>query len=253
MIFKALQNIKRPMISNPRENRILRALCQSEFELLVPHLELVKMSRAEVLFDPYEKLDYIYFPITSIASLLCCLEDGICVEVAMVGSDGFLGVSALMGNRALTQTVINVEGHCYRISIKSLQSLLVRSEGRRRGTLKKLMLRYVGTLFIQMSQTTACNRRHAIDQQLCCWLLLSFDRIQSNSLAITQESIAHSLGVRRQSITEAAQKLQQAGIIDYHRGHIELKNREKLETTSCECYAVIKGESDRLAIDLQAA
>jgi CRP-like cAMP-binding protein len=241
------------IICNPRENHILRALGQSEFELLAPHLELIKMSRAEILIDANEKLNYLYFPLTAVASLLCCLEDGTCVEVAKVGNEGILGVSALMSDRALTRIVVNVGGDAYRLSIKSLQSALARSEGRRKGVLKKLMLRYVQTLFVQMSQVIACNRRHAIEQQLCCWLLLSFDRVQSNNLAITQESIAHFLGVRRESITEAAKKLLNAGIIDYHRGHIELKDREKLETTSCECYAVMKGESDRLAIDLHAA
>ena len=240
---------------DPRENQILRALRQAEFEHLAPHLELVTLSRSEVLFEPNDKLQYVYFPVTATASLLCCLEDGTSVEVAMVGNEGVLGVSVLMGTRnvALTQAMINLTGHGYRISIESLQSALARSEGRRAGTLKKLILRYAQTLFVQMSQATACNRRHALEQQLCCWLLLSFDRGRSNSLSMTQESIAYILGVRRESITEAAGKLQQAGIIDYHRGHIELKDRVKLETIACECYGVIKEESMRLATDFQAA
>ncbi|SFF24785.1 Crp/Fnr family transcriptional regulator [Nitrosomonas sp. Nm166] len=241
------------MIFNPRENHILRALGQSEFELLAPHLELVNLPRAEVLFDVYDQLNYVYFPITSIASLLCYLEDGTGMEVGTIGNEGCIGVSALTGGRALTQTVIKVEGHCYRISLKSLKSILARSEGRRTGILKKLMLRYVGTLFIQVSQATVCNRRHNIEQQLCSWLLLNFDRIHSSSLTITQESIAHLLGVRRESISDVAKKLRQAGIIDYRRSNFELKNKEELKTKACECYAVIKEESERLIIDLEAA
>lgn len=240
---------------DPRENQILCALKQAEFEHLAPHLELVTLSRSEVLFEPDDKLQYVYFPVTATASLLCCLADGTSVEVAMVGNEGVLGVSALMGTRnvALTQAIINLTGHGYRISIESLQGTLVRSEGRRAGTLRKLILRYAQTLFVQMSQATACNRRHALEQQLCCWLLLSFDRGRSNSLSMTQESIAYILGVRRESITEVAGKLQQAGMIDYRRGHIELKDRVKLETTACECYGVIKEESMRLTTDFQAA
>ncbi|SFF26739.1 Crp/Fnr family transcriptional regulator [Nitrosomonas sp. Nm166] len=240
---------------DPRENHILRALRQAEFELLEPHLELITMSRAEILFEANDKLQYIYFPVTATASLLCCLEDGTSVEVAMVGNEGILGVSALLGGRnlALIQAIINVAGHGYRVSIKSLQNVLARSGGRRAGMLQKLLLRYAQTLFIQMSQTTACNRHHAIEQQLCCWLLLSFDRGHVNSLLMTQESIAYILGVRRESITEAARKLQQAGIINYHRGHIELKDKQKLEDTACECYKVKKEESIRLFTDFQNA
>ena len=242
------------MACDPRENQILCALKSSEFNQLAAHLELVTMSRSEVLFEANEKLQYVYFPTTATASLLCCLEDGTTVEVAMVGNEGMLGISALMGGHGtLTQAIINLPGQGYRISVKSLQSVLARSGGRRSGMLQKLILRYAQMLFIKMSQATACNRRHALEQQLCCWLLLSFDHTQSNKLALTQESIAYTLGVRRESITEAARKLQYAGIIDYHRGCIELKDREKLETTACECYGVMKEESVRLASDLQAA
>ena len=241
--------------SDPRENLILSALPQAEFELLEPHLELVTMSRAEILFEANDKLTYIYFPITSTASLLCCLQDGTSVEVAMVGNEGILGLSALLGSGklALIQAIVNVAGQGYRISIKSLQHVLARSGGRRGGLLQKLLLRYAQTLFIQMSQATACNRHHAIEQQLCCWLLLSFDRGHIDNLLMTQESIAYILGVRRESITEAARKLQQAGIINYHRGHIELKDRKKLETTACECYQIIREESIRLFDDFQKA
>jgi len=245
--------MKMPITCDSRENHILRTLKQNEYELLQPHLELIATSRAEVLFEAYDKLQYIYFPVTATASLLCCLEDGVSVEVAMVGSEGILGVSALMGREeTLTQAIINIPGYCYRISIKSLEGVLSRSGGRRTGTLQKLMLRYAQSLFMQMSQATACNRRHALEQQLCYWLLSSFDRGQSNILSMTQESIGYILGVRRESITEAAKKLQEAGIIEYHRGKIELKNRTELETTACECYGVAKKESIRLISDLQA-
>lgn len=237
---------------DPRDNHILHALRQVEFELLEPHLELTTMSRAEVLFEAYDKLQYIYFPITATASLLCSLKDGATVEVAMVGSEGVLGVSALMGSDvALTQAIINIPGHCYRISIKSLHGILSRSGGRRAGTLQKLILRYAQTLFIQMAQATACNRRHALEQQLCYWLLSNFDRGRSNSLSMTQESIAYILGVRRESITEVAKRLQEAGIIEYYRGHIKLKSRIKLETAACECYGIMKEELVRLTTDLQ--
>ena len=247
--------MKMSITSDPRENHILATVSENEYELLAPHLELVHLSCSEILFDAKDKLQYIYFPTTAITSLLCCLEEGTSVEVAMVGSEGILGVFALMGDRneALTQALINVSGYGYRIPIKSIRQALTRSGGRRSGMLQKLILRYTQTLFIQISQTTACNRRHTLEQQLCRWLLLNFDRGQSHSLFITQESIAYILGVRRESITEAAKKLQQAGIIQYSRGYIELIDRTKLEHATCECYDVMKGESLRLRTDLHAA
>ena len=239
---------------DPKENHILNALQQTEFDLIEPHLELISMSRAEVLFEAYDKLQYIYFPVTATTSLLCSLEDGVSVEVAMVGSEGILGVSAFLGrNEGLTQAVINIPGHCYRISLNALHNVLSRSGGRRTGTLQKLILRYSQTLFLQMSQAIACNRRHNLEQQLCYWLLSSFDRSHSNNLLMTQESIAYILGVRLESITETAKKLQEAEIIEYCRGQIELKDREKLETTACECYSVMKEESIRLIQDLQTS
>jgi CRP-like cAMP-binding protein len=239
---------------DPRENQLLCALTDSELELLVPHLELVTMSASEVLFEAYEKLHHIYFPTTSTVSLLCCLEDGVTVEVAMIGNEGMLGVSALMGrNEAPTQALVNQAGYGYRISINSIQSVLARNGGRRLGVLQKTILRFAQTLFIQVSQTTACNRRHTLDQQLCSWLLSCFDRGRSNNLSMTQESIAYILGVRRESITQAAKNLQEAGIINYQRGHIELKSRASLESSACECYKVLKRESNQLSADLKAA
>lgn len=241
-------------LCDPRTNQILGALNRSELEQLASHLELIAMSRSEVLYESNDKLQYIYFPITTTVSLICPLEDGSTVEVAMVGKEGMLGISAIMGrNETLTQAIVNVEGHAYRISVKALRSALARSGGRRSGTLNMLMLRYAQTLFIQMSQTAACNRRHALEQQLCCWLLSTFDRANSNSLSMTQESIAYVLGVRRESITEVAKRLQDAGTINYHRGHIELRNREQLENTACECYGVIRDQLIRSENDSKAA
>ncbi len=239
---------------DPLLNYILRALSPAEFEHIAPSLELVSMSSAEVLYEVNEKLQYAYFPITATASLLCGLEDGTSVEVAVVGNDGMLGVSVFMGgDAALTQATIHSAGYLYRIPARLLQETLARSGGRRSGMLQHLLLRYAQTLIVQMAQTTACNRRHTVEQQLCRWLLLNFDRVHSSSLAMTQELISNMLGVRRESITEAARKLQLAGILSYRRGHIEVTDRAGLEAHVCECYSILKKESERLATDLLAA
>lgn len=239
---------------DPRQNKILNALSESELEHLVPYLELIPMLHSEILFEAHDQLKSVYFPITAVASLLNCLEDGSSVEVAMVGNEGMLGVSVVMGNdKTLTQAIIKTEGHGYRVSIKALQTVLARCGGRRAGTLSKLLLRYTQALFVQMSQTIACNRRHALEQQLSTWLLSCFDRGDSNSLSITHELIAYILGVRRESITVVAKKLQQEGMIEYSRGHIELANRGKLEDNACECYRVVKEESTRWIIDAKTS
>jgi len=182
------------------------------------------------------------------------LQDGSTVEVAMVGNEGLLGVTALMGrNESPMQAIVIQAGHAYRVSMVSLQTVLARSGGRRSGTLQKIILRYAQTLFVQMSQNTACYRRHSIEQQLASWLLFSLDRAGTNTLSITQESISYCLGVRRESVTEAAKKLQESGVIQYRRGQIELTNRAAMEIKACECYKVIKRESNILSTDLQAA
>ncbi|MES2365302.1 MAG: Crp/Fnr family transcriptional regulator [Pseudomonadota bacterium] len=243
-----------PTPCDPLLNAILRALSPAEFEYIAPRLELVSMSSAEVLYEVNEKLRYAYFPITATASLLCGLEDGTSVEVAVVGHEGMLGVSVYMGSDApLTQATIHTAGFLYRIPAQLMQEALTRSGGRRAGTLQSILLRYTQTLIIQMAQTTACNRRHSVEQQLCRWLLLNFDRVHSNSLTMTQELIANMLGVRRESITEAARKLQLAGILNYRRGHIEVTNRAELEAHVCECYKVLKKESESLSTYLLAA
>ena len=240
--------------SEPQQNYILRALSPSEFERISPNLELVSMACGEVIFEVNEKMQYAYFPTTANASLLCGLEDGASVEVAVVGNEGLLGVSVFLGGKSsLTQASIYTAGYAYRISAKSLHEALDRSGGRRAGTLQQVLLRYSQTLIKQMAQTTACNRRHSVEQQLCRWLLLNFDRMQSRSLDMTHELISNMLGVRRESITEAARKLQLAGIISYRRGHIEVVNRAELESHVCECYSILKKESESLMADLLAA
>lgn len=240
------------MIFNLHENLILQALDQSEFELLAPHLKLINLTRGQALLDIGEKINYIYFPLTCIVSLLCSLEDGTSVELGTIGNEGFVGIAGLTGGRALTQAaIVKMDGYCYRISLRSLQSIFEASEGSHTKILKKLMFRYAGALFNQVSQATACNRHHNIEQQLCCWLLLSFDRLTSNNLTITQESIAHLLGVRRESISEIVKKLRQSGIINNRRAHFELKNKKELESKACECYEIIKGESEHLIRDFQ--
>ena len=236
---------------DPQMNSIIHALSPDEFEHIAPGLELISRSSSDVLYEVNEKLQYVYFPVTATASLVCCLEDGSSVEVAVVGNEGMLGISVFMGGeKALTQATIIASGYLYRIPAKILREVLARSGGRRTGTLQQLLLRYAQTLILQIAQTTACNRRHSVEQQLCRWLLLNSDRMHASKLPMTHELISNMLGVRRESITEAAGKLKSAGIINYHRGYIEVTNREGLETSACECYSILKKESERLAIDL---
>ena len=238
---------------DPRENHLLCALTKPEFQLLVPHLELTTLSRSEVLIEAYDKLQYVYFPVTATASLLCWLDDGATVEVAMVGNEGIVGVSALMGREdSFMQVIVRQPGHGYRVSIKSLEKVFARSRGRRSGIFNKLICRYEQSLLIQMAQATACSRRHLLEQQLCTWLLSCFERGHSNALIMTQESIGFALGVRRESITEVAKKLQDAEIITYRRGYIELKNKAALESRACECNKVFGRELIRLKADLES-
>ena len=236
------------MTSDPRQNHLLAALPENEFTRIAPHLEPIAFTHADILYRSGEKLKDIYFPTTATASLLCAMDDGTSVEVAVVGNEGTLGASIFPGdNTALTQATILNTGSGYRLSAKWLKH-----EFDHVGALQRVLMRHTQTLIAQMAQTSGCIRRHSVEQQLCRWLLLNLDRAPSGSLAMTQELMAGMLGVRRESITEAAGKLQMARLISYSRGHIEVLDRPGLETQACECYDVVKKEFARLRSDLIA-
>jgi CRP-like cAMP-binding protein len=228
-----------------RENHLLAALPAPDFERLDPHLELVALPLGEALYEPGVMLRHVYFPIDSIVSLLYVMSDGASAEIAVVGNDGVVGVSLFMGGETTpSRAVVQSAGRGYR-----LEGELLKDEFNRAGAMQHLLLRYTQALLTQMAQTAVCNRHHSLDQQLCRWLLLSLDRLPSNELVMTQELIANMLGVRREGVTEAAGKLQQAGLIEYHRGHITVLDRLGIEARTCECYAVVKKECDRLLPD----
>ena len=228
--------------STPRQNHLLAALPDAEYERLSPHLELVKMPLGEALCESGGHLQHVYFPTTSIVSLLYVMEDGASAEIAVVGNEGLLGISLFMGGETTpSRAVVQSNGYGYRLRAQHLKQ-----EFNRGGPLLRLLLRYTQALITQMAQTAVCNRHHSVDQQLCRWLLLSLDRLPSNELIMTQELIANMLGVRREGVTEAAGKLQHAGLIEYSRGHITVKDRAGLEKHVCECYQVVKTEFDRL-------
>ena len=231
-----------PSSQSPRQNRLLAALPAPEFARLSSHLELVSMPLGTVLYESGSRLHHVYFPTTSIVSLLYVMEDGASAEIAVVGNEGILGIALFMGGETTpSRAVVQSAGHGYR-----LKARLLKQEFNRAGPVLHLLLRYTQALITQMAQTAVCNRHHSVEQQLCRWLLLSLDRLQSNKLTMTQELIANMLGVRREGVTEAAGKLQQAGLIRYSRGRIEVLDRKALERQACECYAVVKKESDRL-------
>lgn len=231
---------------DPRQNYLLAALPDDEFSSLAPHLEQISFKHGEIIFVFEEPLSYGYFPTTAVASLLCNTADGASTEVAVVGKEGVLGVSIFMGGKtALTHATVHAEGIAYRIKAKILKEEFDRSR-----TLQKFLLRYTQTLIVQMSQTTGCYRRHSVQQQLCRWLLLNIDRLPSQELRMTQELIANMLGVRRESVTEAAGKLQNDGVIQYYRGRIEVVSRAKLEAHVCECYDIVKKTYDHLITEL---
>jgi CRP-like cAMP-binding protein len=231
----------------PRQNHLLAALSEAEYQRIFPHLERIAMPLGTVLYESGNELCYAYFPTNCIVSLLYVMESGAPAEIAMVGNDGIIGVSIFMGGGTMpNQAVVRNAGFAYRLRTHQLMGEFNRSGGRRKGTLRDLLLRYTQVLITQIAQTAVCNRHHFLDQQLCRWLLLSLDRLGSNNLIITQELIAHMLGVRREGVTQAAGKLQQAGLIDYSRGHITVLDRPGLEARVCECYQVVKTEFDRL-------
>lgn len=227
---------------NPNQNHLLATLPAAEFERIAPHLELISMSLGKVLYESGSQLQYVYFPTSAIASLDYVTESGASSEIARVGNEGVIGISLFMGaSTTPSRTIVQTAGHGYQ-----LKAGVLMKEFDRAGIMQHLLLRYTQALITQISQTAVCNRHHSIGQQLCRWLLLTLDRLPSNELTMTQELIASMLGVRRESITEAARHLQQAGCISYHRGHISVLDRPALESRACECYAVVKKEYDRL-------
>jgi len=235
-----------PSPHRPTQNHLLAALPAAEFDRLSPHLELVPMPLGEVLYESGGRLQHVYFPTTSIVSLLYVLEDGASAEIAVVGNEGILGISLFMGGETTpSRAVVQSAGFGYR-----LPAQLLKQEFNRAGPVLRLLLRYTQALITQMTQTAVCNRHHSVEQQLCRWLLLSLDRLSSDSLTMTQELIANMLGVRREGVTEAAGNLQRAGLIRYSRGRIEVLDRPRLEEAVCECYAVVKAEFDRLLSDI---
>jgi CRP-like cAMP-binding protein len=223
-------------------NRILSLLPLHDLERLTPHLERVHLPLGRVLYEAGDQLRYVYFPITAIISLLYVMRNGASAEISVVGRDGMLGVALFLGGGSTnSRAVVQSEGDAYRLLGSRLKS-----EFNLHGALMSTLMRYSQALFTQMSQTAVCNRHHTIEQQLCRWLLLSLDRLQGMDLVMTQELIANMLGVRREGVTEAAGRLQKLGVIEYHRGHIHVIDRQKLESLSCECYQVVKDEIDRL-------
>ena len=226
----------------PTQNQLLNALSAEVQQRLFPHLEIVEMPLGKVLYESGDVMRYVYFPTDCIVSLLYVMENGSSAEISVVGFDGLIGVALFMGGESTTsRAIVQSAGSAYR-----LLGQRMKDEFNRHGELLHLMLRYSQALITQMAQTAVCNRHHSIDQQLCRWLLLSLDRLTDNHLVMTQELIANMLGVRREGVTEAACRLHKQGVIDYSRGHILVTDREKLEQLSCECYAVVKAETDRL-------
>ena len=234
--------IRMVIVMSPLQNHLLAALPPAIQQRLFPMLELFPLPLGKVLYESGDTMRYVYFPTDSIVSLLYVMESGASAEISVVGKDGIVGVSLFMGGESTSsRAVVQSAGSAYRLAGQKLKD-----EFNRHSELMQLLLRYTQSLITQMAQTAVCNRHHSIDQQLCRWLLLSLDRLPDNKLTMTQELIANMLGVRREGVTEAAGKLQKLGVIDYCRGHITVLDRSKLEALSCECYAVVKRESDRL-------
>jgi len=225
-----------------QQNHLLAALPEDIQSRVFPRLEPVTLPLGKVLYESGDTLRHVYFPTDSIVSLLYVMESGASAEISVVGNEGLVGISLFMGGESTpSRAIVQSAGSAYRLPGQQLKD-----EFNRHGELQNLLLRYTQALITQMSQTAVCNRHHTIDQQLCRWLLLSLDRLPDNHLTMTQELIANMLGVRREGVTEAAGKLQRAGVIHYSRGQITVLDRPQLEQLSCECYAVVKRETDRL-------
>jgi CRP-like cAMP-binding protein len=229
----------------PRLNQLLAALPLEDYARLLPDLEFLRMPLGWAVYEPGAQMGYVYFPTTSLVSLLNVMENGASAEIAITGRDGLVGISLFMGGESTPgRAVVQSSGDGYR-----LKATVLKKEFALGGHLQHLALRYTQALITQMAQTAVCNRHHGLHQQLCRWLLLSLDRLEGNELTMTQELIANMLGVRREGVTEAAGRLQAEGLISYSRGHIKILDRKKLELRVCECYAVVKKEFDRLLPD----
>ncbi|HSI56807.1 MAG TPA: Crp/Fnr family transcriptional regulator [Ideonella sp.] len=228
--------------SGPSSNQLIAALPGEDLARWLPQLELIELARGTVLHESESALSHVYFPTTAIVSLLYVTESGASAEIAQVGNEGIVGISLFMGGETTpNRAVVQSAGFAYR-----LEAAAIKAEFNRSAPVMHLLLRYTQALITQMAQTAVCNRHHSLDQQLCRWLLMSLDRLRSSELTMTQIVIARMLGVRREGVTEAAFKLQRAGVIRYTRGHITVVDRAALERLSCECYAVVKKEYDRL-------
>jgi CRP-like cAMP-binding protein len=228
--------------NNPAENRLLAALPSDEYGRVRPQLQEVEFSLGEVVYEFGGRLDYVFFPTNSIVSLLYTMENGTSAEMGLTGNDGVVGIALFMGGGTMpNRAVVQSAGSALRMKAKVLQDEFAQG-----GKFQQLLLRYTQALITQISQTAVCNRLHSVEQQLCRWLLLSHDRVKADELIMTQELIADMLGVRREGVTVAAGRLQDAGAISYVRGHVKILDRQKLEETVCECYRVVKDEFDRL-------
>ncbi len=230
------------IMRDPKGNHLLEALPESEWKRWLPQLEWIDLPLGEVVYESGSLQTHVYFPTTALVSLLYVMESGASAEIAVVGHEGVVGISLFMGGESTpSRAVVQSAGAGYRMKASA-----IKDEFNRSGPVMHLLLRYTQALITQMAQTAVCNRHHTLDQQLCRWLLLSMDRLQGNELMMTQELIANMLGVRREGVTEGALKLQKAGLIRYSRGHITVLDRQGLERRTCECYAVVKNEYDRL-------
>lgn len=227
---------------SPQQNLLLGALPEDVYDLMHPHLELVKMPLGQVLYESGEELHYVYFPTNCILSLLYVTEDGASSEIAMVGNEGVVGIAIFLGGKTMpNRAIVYIAGYAYRLRAQLARQMFSQIE-----PLLHLLLRYIQARMTQTAQAAICNQHHSVDKRLCRWLLQSLDRLTGNELIMTQELIAHMLGVRREGIMEAAGKLQKAGWIAYSRGHIKVLSRQELEAQACECYKVVKSEFDRL-------
>jgi CRP-like cAMP-binding protein len=226
----------------PTRNQLLTKLPPEEYEHLLPHLEPVSFALGEVIYESGGRQSYIYFPTTAIISLLYLMENGSSAEMGVAGKEGLVGIALFMGGDSVpNRAVVQSAGDALRMKTKVLQNEFARG-----GTFQRLLLRYTQALMTQMSQTAVCNRLHTVEQQLCRWLLLSRDRLDTDELVMTQELIANMLGVRREGVTHAAGRLQESGLISYVRGRITILDRQGLEAAVCECYRVVKDEYERL-------